>query len=166
MMPTKKIVMLSLFLALAIIINVVENIYFNFIFIPGIKFGLANIFPLVVLCLYGYKDMVVINILRVFIASLISGTLFGMPFTISLVGVVGSIIILYPFYKINKLSIYGISMIQAVLFNIFQILIVIVLYKTNAFLVYIPYLVLTGVITGYLVAFIARYLIKALNNII
>lgn len=165
MLNTKKIVTLGLFLAFAIIINIVENIYFNIGFLPGIKFGLANIFPLIALYLYSYKDMVIINMLRVIIASLISGTLFALPFTISFFSVIGSILVLYPCYKLNKLSIFGISMIQAVSFNIFQILVVIFLYQSDVFLFYLPYLILTGVITGFLVAIIAKYLIIAIDKI-
>lgn len=161
---TKKLVTLSLFLALAIIVNIVENITFSFVIIPGVKFGLANIASIFILFYYGFKEMVTINLLRVTLASLITGTLFSMPFIIAFSSSLGSMLFIYILLKLNKLSIFGISMSQAVIFNILQIFVVSLLYDSFIFMYYLPYLMLSGVITGYLIALVARYIIKMLDN--
>lgn len=161
---TKKLVTLSLFLALAIIVNIVENITFSFVIIPGVKFGLANIASIFILFYYGFKEMVAINLLRVTLASLITGTLFSMPFIIAFSSSLGSMIFIYFLLKLNKLSIFGISISQAVIFNILQIFVVSLLYDSFIFMYYLPYLMLSGVITGYLIALVARYIIKMLDN--
>lgn len=161
---TKKLVTLSLFLALAIIVNIVENITFSFVIIPGVKFGLANIASIFILFYYGFKEMVAINLLRVTLASLITGTLFSMPFIIAFSSSLGSMLFIYILLKLNKLSIFGISMSQAVMFNILQIFVVSLLYDSFIFMYYLPYLMLSGVITGYLIALVARYIIKMLDN--
>lgn len=161
---TKKLVTLSLFLALAIIVNIVENITFSFVIIPGVKFGLANIASIFILFYYGFKEMVAINLLRVTLASLITGTLFSMPFIIAFSSSLGSMLFIYILLKLNKLSIFGISMSQAVIFNILQIFVVSLLYDSFIFMYYLPYLMLSGVITGYLIALVARYIIKMLDN--
>ena len=162
---TKKLVILSLFLALAIILNIVENVSFSFFFIPGVKLGLANIATIFLLCYFGYKEMFLVNVLRVVLASLIVGTLFSIPFTIAIISSIGSMLILYLIYKLDKLSIFGLSMIQAVLFNIFQIIVVCFLYESNVFLFYLPYLIISGIATGYLVALSARYIVKLVDKI-
>lgn len=161
---TKKMVTLSLFLALAIIVNIVENITFSFIIIPGVKLGLANIASIFILYYYGFKEMFAINVLRVIVANLITGTLFSMPFIIAFSSSVGSMIVIFLLLKLNKLSIFGISMSQAVIFNIFQIFVVSMLYDSFIFLYYLPYLMFSGLITGYLIAFVARYIINILDN--
>lgn len=160
---TNKLVILSLFLAIAIILNIVENVTINFIIVPGIKLGLANIPAIFILYYYGYKEMFLVNILRVIIASLISGTLFSMPFTISFLSAIGSMLILLIFYATKKFSIYGISIIQAVFFNVFQILVVCFLYQSNIFLLYLPYLVLSGIVMGYIVALCAKFIVKTMK---
>ncbi len=161
---TRKIVTLSLFLAIAIILNIVENVSFSVFMVPGVKLGLANISAIFILYYFGYREMILINVLRIIVANIITGLLFSMPFTIAMFSSVGSMLLLYPVYKLNKLSIFGISMIQAILFNIFQIIIVCLLYQSNVFLYYLPYLVLSGIVTGYLVAFSAKYIIKLLDR--
>ncbi len=161
---TKKMVTLSLFLALAIIVNIVENITFSFIVIPGVKFGLANIATIFILFYYGYKEMFAVNLLRVILANLITGTLFSMPFMIAFSSSLGSMLFIYVILKLNKFSIFGISMAQAVVFNIIQIIVVSLLYDSFIFIYYLPYLMISGIITGYLIAFIAKYIINLLNN--
>ncbi|MDF9867740.1 heptaprenyl diphosphate synthase [Bacilli bacterium PM5-3] len=166
MSNTKKIVVLSLFLALAIILNIVENVVFSFFIIPGIKMGLANISTIFILYYFGYKEMFLVNVLRVILANLVTGLLFSIPFTIAIFSSVCSMLILYFVLKIEKLSIFGISMIQAVVFNIFQIIIVSFLYQSNVFFYYMPYLLISGVITGYLVALSAKFIIKIMDKIV
>jgi heptaprenyl diphosphate synthase len=165
MSPTKKIVILSLFLALAIILNIAENVYFSFFLIPGVRLGLANIATIYILFYFGYKEMFTLNALRITLANLLTGTLFGIPFMIAIISGIASMLLLYFIFKLNKLSIYGISMIQAVLFNTFQIIVVSWLYQSHVFFFYLPYLVISGIITGYLVAFSAKYIIKLTDKI-
>lgn len=161
---TKKMVILSLFLSLAIIVNIVENITVSFIIIPGVKFGLANIATIFILFYFGYKEMFTVNILRVIVANLITGTLFSMPFIIAFSSSLGSMLIIYIILKLNRLSIFGISMAQAVIFNIFQIIVVSLLYDSFIFIYYLPYLMISGIITGYLIALIAKYIINILDG--
>ncbi|MDR3215567.1 MAG: Gx transporter family protein [Bacilli bacterium] len=163
-LTTKKIVILSLFLSIAIIVNIVENISFAVFIVPGIKLGLTNIVTIFILYYFGFKEMFIINFLRVILANLIIGTLFSIPFIISLFSCLGSMIFLFIIIKINKFSIFGISMIQAVLFNLFQIIVVCLLYNNFVFMYYLPYLIISGIITGYLVALCAKYVIKVINN--
>ncbi|MDR1782619.1 MAG: Gx transporter family protein [Bacilli bacterium] len=160
----KKLVFLALFLSIAIIVNIVENISFSVFIIPGIKLGLANIVTVFILYYFGYKEMFLINVLRVFLANLIIGTLFSTPFIIAMGSCLGSMILMYPIIKVNKFSIFGISMIQALLFNFFQIIIVCWLYQNYIFIYYFPYLMISGIITGYLVALCAKYVILILNK--
>ena len=74
MSKTKKMVTLMMFSALAIIINLFESA-----FIPpiqfGIRFGLANIMALITIKMFGIKEMLVVNTLRVTIGNLLKGVI-------------------------------------------------------------------------------------------
>jgi len=161
---TYKIVILGLFLSIAIILNIVENITVAISFIPGVKLGLANISIVFLLYFYGFKEMFVTNVMRVIIASLITGTLFGMPFMISMTASIFCMLMIYPLYKTKRLSIYGLSMVQAVAFNFAQICVVSFLYNSTIFFFYLPYLILSGIITGYLIAFSASKIIHIFDK--
>ena len=57
------------------------------------RIGLANIMALVALRMLGVKEMLIVNAMRVLIGNLLTGTIFGSVFWISLAGVVLSSLI-------------------------------------------------------------------------
>ena len=122
MNKTKKLTYVTMLIALAIVINVAENA-----FLPelplGIRFGLANIIALIAINLFSYKEMTTINIMRVVLANLITGTIFGTKFFIALGGIVLSSIALIILKKL-KCSIVFSSIISALAHMIGQILVV------------------------------------------
>ena len=87
MNKTKKFTYVTMLSALAIVVNIFENA-----FIPelpmGIRFGLANIMSLVTIRVFSYKEMLVVNIMRVVLANLLTGTIFGTKFFIAFGGIV------------------------------------------------------------------------------
>ena len=87
MNKTKKLAYVTMLSALAIVINIIENS-----FIPelpmGIRFGLANIIALVTINIFGIKEMLIVNIMRVTLGNLLAGTIFGTRFFIAMGGIV------------------------------------------------------------------------------
>jgi heptaprenyl diphosphate synthase len=73
-MNTKRLVTLSIFLSISIVLSIVES-FLPVIPIVGAKLGLANIMTLVILSLYGEKDAFVVVILRVLLVSILRGLL-------------------------------------------------------------------------------------------
>ena len=69
-MNTKRLVTLSIFLSISIVLSIVES-FLPVIPIVGAKLGLANIMTLVILSLYGEKDAFVVVILRVLLVSIL-----------------------------------------------------------------------------------------------
>ena len=84
-MNTKRLVTLSLFLSMSIVLSIVESFIPSFA-IPGAKLGLANIMTLVILNLYGEKDAFLIIILRIFLVGLLRGTIGAPAFYLSVSG--------------------------------------------------------------------------------
>lgn len=158
MNKTKKLTYVTMLIALAIVINVAENA-----FLPelplGIRFGLANIIALIAINLFSYKEMTTINIMRVVLANLITGTIFGTKFFIALGGIVLSSIALIILKKL-KCSIVFSSIISALAHMIGQILVVSFIYGTlNMFLAF-PLYIVSAVGTGVLTGIIANEVLK------
>ena len=93
-------------LALAITLNIIENIFplFNGT-VPGVKLGLTNIVILFSLYKYGFKESFFLSITRVFLVSILNTGLFSVAFFLSLSGAVTSIIFMYLFKRFTKLNI-------------------------------------------------------------
>ena len=144
--------------ALAIVINVAENA-----FLPelplGIRFGLANIIALIAINLFTYKEMTTVNIMRVVLANLISGTIFGTKFFIAIGGIILSSIALIILKKLKCTIIFS-SIISALAHMIGQILVVSFIYGTlNMFLAF-PLYIVSDIGTGILTGIIANEVLK------
>ena len=70
-MKTKKIAVLALAIALAMILSFVESQIPAFVAIPGVKIGLANIAVVFVLYKLGWKEAVLISLVRVFMVEML-----------------------------------------------------------------------------------------------
>lgn len=152
-MEMKKFTRLSLLLALSIVLNIIESVVplFNG-YIPGLKLGLANIVILFILYCYSFKDALYVSLLRVLLVGITRTGLFSVSFFFSLGGALFSVIFMAIFKKLTNLSIVGVSIIGSISHSIGQILMAIILIKSNLMIMYLPYLLLfsipTGVLTG------------------
>lgn len=121
---------------------------------PGIRLGLANIFILLVLLSYGYKEALLVGILKSVIGSIILGRLLSPSFLLSISGTIVSITIMEIAIRyVRGLSLVGISILGAESHIITQILIISSLFLGKASIYYLlpPYILLsliTGSITG------------------
>ena len=83
---TKKIVRLALFLALGVVLNIVESSLPVLIAVPGVKLGIANTMGLIVLYFYGPKEYALIGFLRVLLVALLRTGIGSLAFLNSLSG--------------------------------------------------------------------------------
>jgi len=126
-MSTKKMVILSVLVALGIVLNVLENILlpWTILPVPGARIGLANIVFLIILLLDGLKTSLILSTLRIIILGILTGTLATPVFPLSMGGAVLSLILM----KIarvalkDKLSLIGLSVIGASGHNLGQLLV-------------------------------------------
>lgn len=154
MNKTKKISYVAILSALAIVINLFESA-----FIPpiqfGIRFGLANIIALITIELFGYKELIFVNGMRVTIGSLLRGMIFGSQFWISFMGVVLSTIVIMICHRF-KTSLLFMSVMSAIAHTLGQVLMVMVLYSQVMIASLFPLLAISSVATGVLTGFVAR----------
>ena len=156
--PTKlkKLLYLSVFIALAIVLNFVEPPVFAFI--PGPKLGLANISTILVLIIFGPFDAVIVAFFRTIIGAVVKGTLHPIPFFTSFLGAIGAALIMAALYRPTKklFSITGISTIGGITNNTIQFFVVLYITRNTAFWYYFPILILLGGISGWIIGVIAQ----------
>ena len=80
MSKTKKMTTITMLIAISILFHMIESMIPIPVPIPGFKLGLSNIVGLIALYLFDEKVMLEVNLMRVLLASLLRGVLFGTGF--------------------------------------------------------------------------------------
>lgn len=159
----KKTVILGFLLALSMILSYIESLLPLAIGIPGIKLGLPNLVVVLLLYLYGSREAFAVNLLRI----LLSGFLFGNLSAIlyALAGAVCSFIIMLLLQKTGHFSMMGVSIGGGVFHNIGQTLTAVFVVETFAPAFYLPFLLIAGAATGFLIGLTASRVLPLLNRI-
>lgn len=160
-MKTKKLTMLALTTALAMILSFVESQIPAFVAIPGIKAGLANIAVVFALYKLGSKEAIGISLVRVFLISLLFGHI--MILFYSLAGAALSLAGMLLLKKTGKFSVIAVSVAGGVLHNIGQIAMACILLETNVLTYYLPFLLLSGVIAGIIIGIISGLMVNRID---
>ena len=156
-MKTKKIAVLALAIALAMILSFVESQIPAFVAIPGVKVGLANIAVVFVLYKLGWKEAVLISLVRVFMVSVLFGTAVSLFYSVA--GAVLSLTGMVLLKKTGLFSTVAVSVTGGVLHNIGQILMACLLLETNVIVYYLPFLILSGVIAGVVIGVVSAIMV-------
>ena len=152
---------MGLAVALAMILSFVESQIPAFVAIPGIKMGLANIAVVFVLYKLGWREAAMISLLRVFLVTLLFGNLGLLPY--SLAGAVLSLAGMMILKKTGLFSEIAVSVFGGVLHNVGQIAMASILLETDVLRYYLPWLVLSGVVTGFVIGLLAGILVKRIR---
>lgn len=158
----KHIAYLGLLLTLALILSYVELLIPMFVAIPGVKLGLANLVVLICLYIYPAKYAFFISGMRVVLAGLLFGTMFSIMY--SLAGAVLSFVVMILAKKVFKLGILGVSILGGVFHNVGQLLIAITVVSNYRIGYLFPYLLLSGILTGAIIGFIANAVVPYLKK--
>lgn len=158
----KKTVFLGFALALSMILAYIESILPLAVGIPGVKLGLPNLVVVLLIYLYGGKEAISVNILRI----LLSGFLFGNLYSIlyALAGALCSFCVMMLLRKMGIFSIVGVSIGGGVFHNIGQIMIAMLVVETFAPVFYLPFLLIAGVVTGFLIGVIGMRVMPYLEG--
>ena len=162
---TKKIVRLALFLALGVVLNIIESMLPILIPIPGVKLGIANTIGLIVLYYYGPKEYTLIGFLRVLLVALLRTGIGSISFILSLSGWLLSTLFVLIIFKFKKVSIFGLSMSSAVMHGVGQIIMVVLIYSLPEMINYLPILIISGIISGNVLALLCSELLKKLDKV-
>jgi len=159
-----RLVILSLFVSMALILSYVESLIPVPLPIPGAKIGLPNIITLVSLLTLGWPLTLLVVIARV----LLAGFMFGGGFSIiySLAGGLLSLFVMTVIlhFSRNDFSLIIISIFGAIAHNLGQVIVASIVVQTSNLMLYFLFLMLLAIPTGFFVGITARELMRLLKK--
>lgn len=158
-MNAKKVTQLALLSAVALIIFIVELRIPNLVPIPGVKLGLANIVTVYAVYRYRPVEVFLILLVRIVLGSMFSGT--ALSFLYSLGGAVCCLCGMLLLKRVIPLSCLWLSSpCGAVFHNIGQIVVAMLVMRTSAVLVYLPTLMISGIVAGLFTGVCGQILVR------
>lgn len=157
---TEKIAKLGLLTALALIASYIECLIPLPIGIPGVKLGLANMVTVWALYTLKPEEALAVNIMRIFLAGFLFGNLSMILY--SLAGAALSFACMYLAKKSNLFSVVGVSIIGGITHNLGQLIVAVLVLETVSLIYYGPILLLSGLVTGFLIGIITEEVRKRL----
>lgn len=157
MKKPRKMIYLALLVTFGIVLHVIENMIPLPFPIPGAKLGLANIISLLVVVFYGIREGLIVSTLRCIIGALLVGSLSSLLYSLS--GAILSTIVMALAYKYFKdiFSLVGISILGGVTHNIIQVTVANLVLSTFGLYVYLPFLMVIGLFTGFFTGLTAYF---------
>lgn len=132
-----------------------------FIPIPGIKLGISNIVVLIALYKLSSLDAFAINIVRIVLAGFTFGSLSSMLY--SLAGGMLSFLIMYVFKRYIRFDIKTVSIFGGISHNLGQILLAAFILSNHYILMYLPMLIISGIITGLLIGIAGSLIVSRID---
>ena len=161
-METKRVVHMGMLIALAMILSFIESQIPAFIAIPGMKIGLANIAIVFALYTLGFRNALVVSLIRVVLSALLFGSVVSLAY--SLAGALLSLAGMALLRKSTLFGVVGVSVSGAVLHNLGQIGVAWLILKTQALVYYLPFLLFSAVAGGVVIGAVAAVVIKRING--
>ncbi len=158
----RKTALYGLLVALAFVFSLLESLVPLPIGIPGVKLGLANGVVLVAMCLLGNRPALAVSCLRI----LLAGLTFGSPTSMlySFAGGLVSFGVMALCRRSGRFSITGVSMAGGVSHNLAQLAVAALVLQTPRIVWYLPVLLVSGMVTGGLLGFVATLLLPRLEK--
>ena len=146
-MKSKQVSRYALLIALAMVLSWLESLVPISAAVPGMKLGLTNL--VVIFALYRMRsvDAAIISFVRVLLVSFTFGNAYA--FAYSMAGAVLSLLIMLVLKKSGRFSTVGVSIAGGVAHNIGQILAAMVLMNSVYIGMYLSYLLVVALFTGF-----------------
>ncbi len=162
-MKIKKIALLGLVTALAMIMSYIESFLPLSFAIPGIKMGLANIVIVFVLYRAGFREACLVSVVRAILVSLLFGNVMSLAYSLAGAGL--SLAGMGLLKRLDSFSVVGVSVTGAILHNAGQILMAILLLGTEQIAYYFPALATSGVVTGICIGVVAGLVMRRMEKL-
>ena len=161
-MKTKKVAFLGLAIALAMILSFVESQIPALVAIPGIKVGLPNLVIVFLLYKVGWKETVIVSLIRTVLVSILFGNVQIMTFSVA--GALLSLLSMILLKKLNWFSCIAVSIVGGIFHNVGQIIAACFWTQTQEIVLYLPVLLVSGTIAGAVIGLIAGLVVKRLEK--
>ena len=163
MLKPKKLTLIGLLAALAIVLSYVEMLLPPiYAAIPGIKLGLANVVSVILLYTLSVKETALVTIVRVLTVAPIFGNFMTLVYSIT--GAVLSIAVMALLKRTSLFSTVGVSIAGGVCHNLGQILVAILITSTAEIGYYMIFLCISGILSGALIGIVGALVIKYTKN--
>ena len=163
-MKAKRITTMGLLTAIALIIFVIEAQIPPLVPVPGVKLGLANIVTVYAMFALGPRDTFMILMVRILLGSVFAGSLMSMLFSLG-GGICCFLVMLFLRRILSPDQIWICSVIGAMAHGIGQMAVTVAVYRTGQLLIYLPVLMLSGMIAGAFTGMCAQLVVKRMNSI-
>jgi len=162
-MKLRKMTVSAVLAAAALILFTVEAQIPVPVPVPGVKLGLANIVTVYAAFTMRPSEAVMILLCRIILGSFFTGNMMALMY--SLGGGALCIVVTVLLAKIlSRKQMWIASVVGAVFHNIGQIIVACLVMQTLAVLVYLPALLISGVITGAFTGFASQALTERLTK--
>ena len=158
----KKIVLLSLLTSLALIIFTIESAIPPIVPIQGVKLGLANVITLFLVLNADKKSAFAVLIVRVVLAAIFAGQAISMIYSMC-GGLLALIAMCAANYMLKGKPVWFISTAGAVFHNVGQIGAAVIMMSWQV-IYYLPYLLISGCITGVLIGLLTDFTTEKMKN--
>ena len=165
MTKTRKMVFLSLLVAQALVLHIIESMIPVPFITPGAKLGLANIVTVVSLYSFGEKETFIVIFVRLLLSSMFGGSISSLLYSSAGALFSFAIMILIKRLGKDKVSLIGVSTAGSVFHNIGQITMAALIVQNINISLYLPILTMTGIGTGFFVGLTSKYILDHLNRI-
>jgi heptaprenyl diphosphate synthase len=143
----KKMVIAALLTAIALTVYVIESNIPALTPVPGIKLGLSNIITVFALYILGPKIALAVLVCRVMLGGFVTGQPMAILYSMS-GGLLAFLFAVITYRKFPKKQIWVLSSLSAIIHNLGQITVAVLITSTAGLFIFIPALVASGIITG------------------
>lgn len=159
-----KMIFLSILVSIGLALSVLESAIPLPIAIPGARLGLSNMVVLVTIIIFGFKEGIVVSMLKSMVLVLVTGSISSFIYSFS--GAILSCIVMYLAYKFfsNIFSLMGVSILGALSHVTAQITVASIIMNNLRIYTYLPFLMLVSIFTGYFVGLSSTYIVKNLRT--
>lgn len=159
----QRYIFLSLLTAAALILSILEGMIPLPYIAPGAKLGLSNIVTMTVIVVFGFKDAMLVVILRCILLMLVATN--PVTFIYSLAsGIMSTIAMSLGLKHCKKLSFIGVSVLGAMTHNATQVTVAAIIFGTFNLYYYMPVLSLVSIFTGCFVGYSSIFVSDNLNR--
>ena len=161
---TKKITLLALLVAVAMILSYIESLIPPLAAIPGVKIGLSNIATLFALYALGWRSAACVSLVRICLSALLFGNFVG--FIYSLSGAIFALAVMIFLTRLPLFSTVGVSVAGGVMHNAGQVLAAALVMRSGEIVYYLAPLAVSGTLAGVAVGIAGGLLASRLKGYI
>lgn len=163
----RKNIYVSLFVAIGLGLSIIEASFPTLIMVPGAKLGFSNIVILTSIVLFGFRESLIIALLKSILLVIGTGNVMGIFYSLP-AGIFSAVVMNFCYNKFLKqlpiFSLIGVSILGAVVHNFTQITVAALMLNNLNIYTYLPVMTLVSLLTGYFVGLSTFYVTKNLEE--